>query len=41
VFIDDREPNLVPARALGMRTIHFTTGERLAAELAALGVVSD
>ncbi len=24
VFIDDREPNLVPARALGMRTIHFT-----------------
>ena len=39
-FIDDREPNLVPARALGMRTIHFTTGERLAGELAALGVAA-
>lgn len=38
VFIDDREPNLVPARALGMRTIHFTTCDRLAGELAALGV---
>jgi putative hydrolase of the HAD superfamily len=38
VFIDDREPNLVPARALGMRTIHFTTGDRLAGELAELGV---
>jgi hypothetical protein len=30
----------VPARALGMRTIHFTTGERLAGELAALGVAA-
>jgi len=40
VFIDDREPNLMPARALGMRTIHFTTGERLAGELAALGVAA-
>jgi len=40
VFIDDREPNLVPARALDMQTIHFTTGERLARELAALGVTT-
>ena len=40
VFIDDREPNLTPARALGMRTIHFTTGDRLAGELAALGILS-
>jgi putative hydrolase of the HAD superfamily len=40
VFIDDRGPNLAPARALGMRTIHFTTGDRLAAELAALGVTT-
>ena len=40
LFIDDREPNLVPAHALGMRTIHFTTGERLAGELAALGVAA-
>ena len=30
VFIDDRERNLEPARALGMRTIRFTTGARLA-----------
>ena len=40
VFIDDREPNLTPARALGMRAIHFTTGEQLAGELAALGVAA-
>ncbi len=40
VFIDDRDPNLVPARALGMRTIHFTTGDRLAGQLAALGVAA-
>ncbi len=26
--------------ALGMRTIHFTTGERLAGQLAALGVAA-
>ena len=40
VFIDDRGPNLAPARALGMQTIHFTTGERLAGQLAALGVAA-
>jgi putative hydrolase of the HAD superfamily len=40
VFIDDRGPNLAPARALGMRTVHFTTGERLAGQLAALGVAA-
>ncbi len=40
VFIDDREPNLVPARLLGMRTIHFTTGEQLGGQLAALGVAA-
>jgi putative hydrolase of the HAD superfamily len=40
VFIDDRGPNLAPARALGMRTVHFTTGERLADQLAALGVAA-
>jgi putative hydrolase of the HAD superfamily len=40
VFIDDRSPNLAPARALGMQTIHFTTGERLAGQLAALGVAA-
>jgi len=40
VFIDDRSPNLAPAGALGMRTIHYTTGERLAGQLAALGVAA-
>jgi FMN phosphatase YigB (HAD superfamily) len=40
VFIDDRGPNLAPARALGMGTIHFTTGDRLAEQLAALGVAA-
>jgi putative hydrolase of the HAD superfamily len=40
VFIDDRRPNLMPAHALGMHTIHFTTGERLAGQLAALGVAA-
>jgi putative hydrolase of the HAD superfamily len=40
VFIDDRGPNLAPAVALGMRTVHFTTGERLAGQLAALGVAA-
>ena len=40
VFIDDRGPNLMPARALGMETIHFTTGDHLAGQLAALGVAA-
>jgi putative hydrolase of the HAD superfamily len=40
VFIDDRAPNLMPARALGMQTIHFTAGDRLAGQLAALGVAA-
>ncbi len=39
VFIDDREPNLMPARALGMRTVHFTGAELLGGQLEALGVV--
>jgi putative hydrolase of the HAD superfamily len=38
VFIDDREQNLEPARALGMRTIRFTDALRLRQELAGLGV---
>jgi FMN phosphatase YigB (HAD superfamily) len=36
--VDDRERNLEPARALGMRTIHFTDVARLRQELAGLGV---
>ncbi len=40
LFIDDRDPNLMPARALGMQAIHFTSGERLAGQLAALGVAA-
>jgi putative hydrolase of the HAD superfamily len=38
VFIDDRERNLEPARALGMRTIRFTDALQLRQELAGLGV---
>ena len=38
VFIDDRERNLEPARALGMKTIRFTDAQGLRQELAALGV---
>jgi putative hydrolase of the HAD superfamily len=38
VFIDDRERNLEPARALGMRTIRFTDAPGLRQELAAMGV---
>jgi putative hydrolase of the HAD superfamily len=38
VFVDDRERNLEPARALGMRTIRFTDAVRLRQDLAELGV---
>jgi len=38
VFIDDRPRNLEPAAALGMHTIHFTDPDRLATELAGIGV---
>jgi putative hydrolase of the HAD superfamily len=37
VFVDDREQNLAPARALGMQTIHFSSATQLAQSLAALG----
>jgi putative hydrolase of the HAD superfamily len=40
VFIDDREQNLAPARALGMRTLRFTAADRLRHDLAALGVTT-
>jgi putative hydrolase of the HAD superfamily len=38
VFIDDRERNLEPARALGMRSIRFTDAPGLRQDLAGLGV---
>ena len=38
VFIDDREQNLPPARALGMRTLRYAGAQRLVADLAALGI---
>jgi putative hydrolase of the HAD superfamily len=38
VFIDDRPHNLVPAAALGMRTILFKDAGQLRRDLAALGV---
>lgn len=40
VFIDDRLENLEPARALGIRTIHYRTPSELRSDLAALGVDS-
>jgi putative hydrolase of the HAD superfamily len=39
IFIDDREENLVPARALGMRTIHFQSVAQLENDLTALGLL--
>jgi putative hydrolase of the HAD superfamily len=38
IFIDDREPNLDPARRLGMRAIHFQTPAQLAKDLMREGV---
>ena len=37
VFVDDREQNLAPARALGMHTILFRDATQLAADLRNLG----
>ena len=37
LFVDDREQNLAPARALGMHTIQFTSATALANSLAGLG----
>ncbi len=39
-FIDDREQNLAPARALGMHALRFTTADALVRDLAALGVTA-
>ena len=41
VFIDDREQNLPPARALGMHALRFTSAGALQRDLAALGVSPD
>ena len=38
VFIDDREQNLMPAHALGMRTILYQSASQIRAELEKLGV---
>ncbi len=38
VFIDDREPNLAPVRARGVRCIHATDTDAVREGLAALGV---
>jgi putative hydrolase of the HAD superfamily len=37
LFIDDREPNILAARALGMRAIQFRSIEQLKRELEAMG----
>lgn len=39
LFVDDREQNLVPARALGMKTIRFQSAEQLAGDLSKLGLI--
>lgn len=36
VFIDDNEPNLVPARAVGLHTIQYVTQEQAERDLAAM-----
>ena len=41
IFIDDREENLVPARALGFHAIHFESADQLKRELAAAGLDID
>jgi len=38
LFVDDREPNVEPARALGMTVIHYTGADQLARELERAGV---
>lgn len=40
LFIDDREQNLPPARALGMHTVRYVSPAQLARDLAAHGVLS-
>ena len=38
IFVDDKEKNLIAARALGMKTIHFTGNNAFFIELKKLGV---
>ena len=38
VFIDNKQSNLLPAQAIGMQTIHFTTPEQLNIDLQNLSV---
>lgn len=38
VFIDDREQNIIPARALGMNVIHYQSATQLQTELKKLGI---
>jgi putative hydrolase of the HAD superfamily len=39
VFVDDREQNLTPAKALGLQTIHFTSADGLRESLKSLGLL--
>ncbi len=39
LFVDDRQQNLTPAAALGMRTIHFQSAAQLRADLQARGLL--
>lgn len=40
LFIDDRIQNLTPAKALGIRTIHFRTADQLRADVQAQGLLT-
>jgi 2-haloacid dehalogenase len=39
LFVDDSERNVAAARAVGMEAVHFTSAERLRAELSAHGLL--
>ena len=41
IFIDDTEPNVKAAAALGIHAIHFESRQQVLAEMEALGVVTD
>jgi putative hydrolase of the HAD superfamily len=39
LFVDDREQNLAPARAMGFQTLHYTGAAELAKSLGELGLI--
>lgn len=41
IFIDDHESNLVPAKGMGIKTIHFKNPEQLKRELGSFSIIID